>query len=181
MIIKSKMLIIKSMLYLSAIIQNGTISLTAEENGIKSTNLSKMIKEFEEMIGLKLLTRNQSGMNPTSEGLKLCKLMEGIEDFFTQLQEIQQETKTKQEIKLYVQDSFSVNLDNFSSGYLVNITKNLNDCQVAILNKVPQRYQDYKTTPVNIKNNNLVTSFYIIAKNDDSCTLLYDYLTSNII
>ena len=51
MTIKNNLALIRRLLYFYAVIENGRINITAERNGIKAANLSKMLTELEKEIG----------------------------------------------------------------------------------------------------------------------------------
>ena len=99
MSLKKQLTIIKYLLALNSAVKYGSINTAAEKNGIKPSNLSRLISEFEEIIGGKLLTRTNKGVTPTALGIKACALAEQIE---RELEKAPKEEKTtRRQIKIY--------------------------------------------------------------------------------
>lgn len=69
--IKSKLVLIRGILYLQEIIRCKSITKAAEENNIKISNLSKIINELEKEINFKLLNRTPLGCSATMQGTKI--------------------------------------------------------------------------------------------------------------
>ena len=70
--IKSKLVLIRGILYLHEIIRCKSITKAAEENNIKASNLSKIINELETEIDFKLLHRTPLGCTATMQGNKIA-------------------------------------------------------------------------------------------------------------
>ena len=72
--IKQKLALIKIILYFNDILRKGKISKSAEENGIKQSNLSRLITDFEKASGVTLLQRSNQGVIPTPQGMRISQL-----------------------------------------------------------------------------------------------------------
>ncbi len=91
MSVKTHLSFLKDMLYIAEISACGTISRAAEKNGIKASNLSKLIKDAEKEFSCHLFLRTNKGLIPTKTALEIsqradeiCKLIEKSEDSFLQ-------------------------------------------------------------------------------------------------
>ncbi|MBQ9035117.1 MAG: LysR family transcriptional regulator [Alphaproteobacteria bacterium] len=72
--IKNYITLIRGILYVQEIIRCKSINKAAEENNIKTSNLSIIINDFEKEIGTKLFKRSSQGCVPTNEGYKIAEL-----------------------------------------------------------------------------------------------------------
>ena len=59
--LKSKTLLLKELLALKEVVDKGSIQIAANENGIKNSNLSQLIKDLEDRFNTKLINRNFDG------------------------------------------------------------------------------------------------------------------------
>ena len=69
MSVKSKTTLFRDLLYFKEVVAAQQISAAAEKNGIKPSNLSKIIQNLEIMTTRKLFKRSSRGFEPTSEAL----------------------------------------------------------------------------------------------------------------
>lgn len=100
MSLKKQLTLIKYVLALNSTVKHGSINTAAEKNGIKPSNLSRLISDFEEIIGGKLLNRTPKGVTPTALGSKVCTLAEQIEQ---ELEKAEKEEKTaRRQLKIYL-------------------------------------------------------------------------------
>ena len=60
--IKSKIQFLKELIALKEVIDAGKISVAADKNGLKSTNLSKLITSLESRLHTKLISRSSNGV-----------------------------------------------------------------------------------------------------------------------
>lgn len=72
MSVKMQISFLKSLLYIEQIVREGTISRAADKNGLKASNLSKMLKELEKQMDKQLFLRTPHGMVPTKETKELA-------------------------------------------------------------------------------------------------------------
>lgn len=139
--IKYKTSLIRDLLYMLATIRNGKISLTAEQNGIKPSNLSKLLKQLEEDIGCRLLNRTNKGIQPTNEGKEIYKLISEIEENLAQLEDICKPRVRDNILNLYMAKSLCIsNLEDFKTDNpqlkIINVeTEEVSD--IAVLNCEP--------------------------------------------
>jgi len=84
MSVKTQISFLKSLLYIEQIMREGTISRAADKNGLKASNLSKMLKELEKQMDKQLFVRTPQGMVPTKEAkeaaLEINRLSKMIDD-----------------------------------------------------------------------------------------------------
>lgn len=76
--IKSKIQFLKELISLKEVIDAGKISVAADKNGLKSTNLSKLITSLEDRLHTKLLSRSSRGVYPLEEAVKINEVTEKI-------------------------------------------------------------------------------------------------------
>lgn len=142
--IKNRINLIRSILYMQDVVRNGTITHTAEQNGIKAPNLSKLLTELEETLGCKLLNRSSRGIIPTPEGLKIYNLTLELENGLNYLENICKEKLINpQELRLYIADGLEIPiLCDFRSAdpelRLIKVTGR-EDADVAVLNYKPEK------------------------------------------
>ncbi|MBQ2017355.1 MAG: LysR family transcriptional regulator, partial [Alphaproteobacteria bacterium] len=78
--IKTKVAFLRELLALKEVIDVGQIQAAAERNGIKHSNLSKMIADLEERFKTTLLIRSSAGSVPTNTTRQLYSDIEVISD-----------------------------------------------------------------------------------------------------
>lgn len=78
--IKSKVALLRELLALKEVIDVGQIQAAAERNGIKHSNLSKMISDLETRFKTSLLIRSSAGSVPTNATRQLYSDIEVISD-----------------------------------------------------------------------------------------------------
>ena len=76
--IKTKITFLRELLALKEIIDLGQIQAAAERNGIKHSNMSKMISDLESRFKTRLLIRSSSGSTPTNTTRQLYSDIENI-------------------------------------------------------------------------------------------------------
>ena len=64
--LKSKTLLLKELLALKEVVDKGSIQIAANENGIKNSNLSQLIKDLDDRFNTKLINRGFDGSQPTN-------------------------------------------------------------------------------------------------------------------
>lgn len=139
MSLKKQLAIIKYLLALNSTVKCGSINTAATKNGIKPSNLSRLISEFEEIIGGKLLTRTPKGVNPTALGTKVCALAEQIEHELEKAN--QEEDKNLQIIKIFVSAELEFNnFENFFTDFnnaIIVLTQRRNQADIIISGHTP--------------------------------------------
>ncbi len=115
MIIKTKAALFRDFLYLHEVIKHHQISAAAMKNGIKASNLSKLIKNLEDISGKRLFIRQPQGLIPTTEALKMAEMITQIEKLFDQAAGHIFSVKADTVLKLYLPDNLVLkNLERFS-------------------------------------------------------------------
>ena len=118
MTIKEKVILIRNLLYFLDIVITGSFSKTAEKNGIKVSNLSLLIRELEEELGVCLLQRMSTGVVPTSEGLYIYNLVLGIKEELIDIGNLKNKFQEKTEVILYIPDQIIFqNIRDFKNTY----------------------------------------------------------------
>lgn len=102
MSVKSKTYLFRDLLYLQEVIKHKQICSASAQNGIKASNLSKIIKSIEEQTGLKLFIRNSHGLIPTEKSQQIAALIHEMENHFDQISEKIFCKAHNSEIKLYL-------------------------------------------------------------------------------
>ena len=118
MTIKANLTLIRRLLYFYAVIENGQINATAEKNGIKAANLSKILKELEEDIGAPLLERSNQGIRPTVLGQKIYLLSKELSRHVIALLDQTAGHNAEAEVSFYFPANFQLNnIEEFQTRY----------------------------------------------------------------
>lgn len=170
------------MLYLLATIRNGKINVTAEENGIKNSNLSQLLKDLENETGVTLLNRKNDGIEATEAGMELYKIAAEFEESLHKLDNLQRLAKHAPEIKFYLPANLTVDLHDFESDCYVNYTKFDKNYDIAVLSYEPEGKDDLYVTKVISENNRLTTTWWVTSKNDNKkAAELHKFLVDSLI
>lgn len=109
MSVKAKTALFRNLLYIQEIILHRRISVAAEKNGIKASNLSHIVREMEQRLGRPLFYRNARGLTPTEDALKIAGAFVQIERLLNNLnQEINPQLPINA-IKLHLPESLTIN------------------------------------------------------------------------
>lgn len=147
MSVKSKSSLFRDLLYLHEVISCKQISKAANNNGIKASNLSKIITDIEKTSQKKLFIRNSHGLTPTADAVKLAL---DITEMETMLKRIISNYFTPQrltEIKLYKPANLQLNfLSDYNSNLKITECKTPNNCDVYIDYAAPANAEDLIVT-----------------------------------
>ncbi len=140
MSLKKQLAVIKYLLALNSTVKFGSINTAAAKNGIKPSNLSRLISEFEEIVGGKLLNRTPKGVSPTVLGTKVCALAEQIEH---ELEKADcEEDKDIQIIKIYVSSELEfTDFENFFADFnnaIIVLTPRRKQADIIISGQAPK-------------------------------------------
>ena len=120
MSIKLKSSLFRDLLYLNEVIKFSQISAAAEKNGIKASNLSKLIKDLEELTQQKLFLRTNKGLMPTAEALKLSEKIEKIENCFDDMSANILNMHFPKSLKVYIPENIQLkNIYQFDEATLI--------------------------------------------------------------
>lgn len=120
MSIKSKSTLFRNMLYLNELIKFSKISTVAENNGIKQSNLSKIIKDLEDITQTQLFERSNKGLIATDKAIELSKLISKTEIYFEETMEKMLNQEIKKTILLFVPENIIIkNLQSFTESKIV--------------------------------------------------------------
>ena len=114
--VKSKLEILKAILYIREIVREGNITRAASKNGIKQTNLSKMVKDCENLLGHPLFERTRQGIIPLSLALNIAREADVIDDMVQNVQRLYFSPKETAPVKIC-----------FSKGLHCEILQPIND------------------------------------------------------
>lgn len=138
MIIKSQILFLKSIFYLAAVIENGSITKAAEKNGIKQANLSRIIKDLEKSLATPLFVRKGTGLVPTQEAMVLYREALVLQE---KLKVVQSLNMTRPEkttpVLLYKPDSLSLDFLKEVSAIKIKYTPSVQDFDVGVFYEKP--------------------------------------------
>ncbi len=161
--IKRESAIIRQLLYLLATIRNGKITQTAEENGIKASNLSNLLKDLEEATGVALLNRKSDGVSPTVAGKELYKLAKEFENTLNKFRNIRDKIQNDKRVIVYLPPNFEINLECFDGRQNVVMSDELEECDVAIMQNSPSR-TDWEKTRIIVQKGDIILNFWIVCK-----------------
>ncbi len=85
--LKTKILLLKELLALKEVVDKGSIQIAANENGIKNSNLSQLIKDLEDRFNTKLINRNFDGSQPTNSAQIIYNDICAIEELLNKIAE----------------------------------------------------------------------------------------------
>lgn len=143
MSVKSKSSLFRNLLYLREVIACKQISLAANNNGIKASNLSKIISDTENMAQKKLFLRNNHGLTPTTDAIKLASEINELE---TRLNHIKSTYFTSQnlfEIKLYKPENLHLkHLQDYSRTLNITLCSCADNADIIISYSEPLNYEN---------------------------------------
>ena len=107
--IKTNVLKIRQLLCLEQAVRYGSISKAASENGMKQTNMSKLLTEFESEVNEKLLTRLSNGVSLTEVGYRYYAAACDIKSIIQKVQHLD-DTKMNRggSIHLWISDGLGI-------------------------------------------------------------------------
>ena len=183
MIIKSQILFLRSILYLAAIVECGSITKAAERNGIKQANLSRMIKDLEKITGTPLFIRKSYGMVPTETALVLYRHALLLQENLQEIQSFKtQYALSRACVKLYKPDSLTFDfLQRFTECHiqLCDITDNFD---VGVFYESPQHLSsDYQIGEYELYDTNITQKLWIafLSNNPHACAVT-DFIISQL-
>lgn len=175
---------IRDLLYLIATIRNGQITITAEQNGIKPSNLSRLLTELEKTIGCKLIIRSCRGIKPTQYGQEIYELALCLEHNLQKLENIYKHPNRKNnQIKLYISEALKIN--NFNDFCQQNPsikiipTNNEEFADVALLNHEPNM-KGISFAKFVIGQEITQNIWVICNENNPNATILFDFIVSQL-
>ncbi len=141
MSVKTKSILFRNLLYLHEVITHNNINITAEKNGIKASNLSKIIKDLENITQKQLFLRSNKGVIPTDEALKLSILISELEELFDSISKEIFKPQNKKSLVLYIPDNMEIkNLNMFQQSEII-LSKDEQNADVIVSYKKPENTQ----------------------------------------
>ncbi|MBQ8870197.1 MAG: LysR family transcriptional regulator [Alphaproteobacteria bacterium] len=142
MSIKSKTILFRNLLYLNEVIKFSQINAAAEKNGIKASNLSKIIKDLEDYLQKQLFIRTSNGLIPTTKALELSQMINQTETAFDEIIEKIAVNENKKSLQLYIPDNIELkNLQSFKENKIIFCSSSV-DADVIVSYEKPQNYQN---------------------------------------
>ena len=140
--IKRSTYLIRSIFYLQEVVRCKSISRAAEENNLKASNLSLMIKNLESQLGVTLLTRSPLGCEPTEIGLKIAQVAEEIREKLQKITKLKGDKQfLPQKLKVFVAENLSADLKNeferLDPYITLNFVKESDEADIKINNQKP--------------------------------------------
>lgn len=106
-----------------------SFSKAAEENYVSQSNLSRNVKKLEEILGLELISRNNRGINLTTDGTKLYKQLDEMFINFSKYNDIE-----KENLNGTITIGTTRNIaDNILSDYLITFHKQYPNIKIKIV------------------------------------------------
>lgn len=109
MLIKMQLCLLKNMLYVAQVVECGTITKVAQKNGIKASNLSKLIKDTEKELGSALFIRTNKGLIPTEKALDISKKVNKIQEMIVESAKCFVQRPEINPISIYVSNGLEIN------------------------------------------------------------------------
>lgn|GEM_PF-4865191 len=106
------------MKYFMTIIEEGSVAKACEKLHLTRTPVSKVIADIESSINMQLFTRNSTGLQPNSQGIKLY---EELLPIYHQLIEVERSyinNKQREMIKILIDDSVPTLVSGFVANHL---------------------------------------------------------------
>ncbi|MBO4582823.1 MAG: LysR family transcriptional regulator [Alphaproteobacteria bacterium] len=85
--LKTKLILLKELLALREVVDKGSIQIAANENGIKNSNMSQLIKDLEDRFDTKLINRGFDGSLPTNSAQIIYSDICAIEELLNKISE----------------------------------------------------------------------------------------------
>lgn len=85
--LKTKMILLKELLALREVVDKGSIQIAANENGMKNSNMSQLVKDLEDRFNTKLINRGFDGSLPTNSAQIIYNDICAIEELLNKISE----------------------------------------------------------------------------------------------
>ncbi len=169
MSVKAQTFFLRNILYIKQLVEVGKISVVAEKNGIKAPNLSKALKEMENLFNQTLFYRTPHGLKPTQAALEIALKAQKIE-------QIGEEIKQKYTLcfdaplRLYISDGLEIK----GLKKLKNRFENVSDAKVAdVIVSAQKILNNKKMIAVEHQiGNQIKQSIWVLSKNNPQAMAL---------
>lgn len=180
MISKIKALLFRDLLYLKEVVKIGQICATARKNGVKASNLSKILKDLETRFNTKFLTRTPHGVLPTHEALLLTQKIEQIEDELDSVLKNFNATGSLKTLKLFLPANLEIkNLYKYQKTKVM-ISSSEKNADVIVSFKKPQKAEQMITVE-NTFGKGVVQSVWVCCINKPEALDLARFIISQIL
>ncbi len=176
MSVKTKALLFRNLLYVKEVADTGSISLAAQKNGIKTSNLSKLIKETEILLGKVLFERTAHGVKPTFATLDLISDVYKMEECLNAC--ISHDDSHEKILRLYVSKGLRVrNLDMFET--VVLMADEEKNADVCVCSYEPKGADELVSTECRL-GKDVVQSVWVCAQNTPQAIALARFIILQI-
>lgn len=122
MTVKNDVWFLKGILFFREVAKWGSMTRAAQENGVKVTNLSRVISELEGALNLQLFDRRSTGMHLTAAGWMLMEKADELADQLDLLMAVRQKAQKAKTLVLQLPPGLTVDLSPFAEQYpLLNV------------------------------------------------------------
>lgn len=112
------------MKYFMTIIEEGSVAKACEKLHLTRTPVSKVIADIESSINMQLFTRNSTGLQPNSQGIKLYEELLPIYHQLIDVERSYVNNKQREIIKILIDESVPFLVSEFIANYLLFHTHN---------------------------------------------------------
>lgn len=186
MSVKNRLLLLKNLLYFTAIARTGSITRAAAQNGIKAANLSHMMKEFEQTLGCSLFHRKSTGVELTREGYLVLEEAKRLEDELEELEYYAvSRASTANHVDLYLPSNLRLmDLEKFYKAYpsiQIDILTDVGSFDVGVFYEEPFLPKDFIITKHQIKQNNVGQMIWVAYRDKHvAAVAVYDFIVSRL-
>ena len=106
------------MKYFMTIIEEGSVAKACEKLHLTRTPVSKVIADIESSINMQLFTRNSTGLQPNSHGIKLYEELLPIYHQLIDVERSYINNKHREIVKILIDDSVAPLVSSFVANYL---------------------------------------------------------------
>ena len=117
MSVKRDVWLLKGILFFQEVAKWGSITRAAQENGIKSANLSRVITELEDVLNLRLFDRRSTGMHLTAAGRMLLEKADELKGQLERLSAVRQKSVAVKILRLRLPSGLKIDISSFLEHY----------------------------------------------------------------
>lgn len=174
---------IKGLLYLGATIRNSSIKQAADKNGIKASNLSRLLKDLERKLGVQLLIRKSNGVIPTYAGSQVYQMAKELEQSLLSFNALSTTSDTERVRVFFSEDCFfNIDTKKDCPSYIKMVTvSDIQDSDLAVLVGKKPQLQGYIIKEHNIDKGKFNIKVKFAIKNESTLAfVLYKILLASM-
>ncbi len=178
MLVKSKISFVRDLLYFKEVIKFGSIKRAAEKNGIKASNLSKLMTDFEKKSGTMWFVRSTHGVTPTRDAVELLGMLERIDGLFDELLK-KVFDHAQNPLKVYVANGICIpNIEKCVEKF--EYVMNASNADVIVDIKNPKHTASLVISEIKLPQS-VVQSIWVWCKNESRAVYLSTFIISQIL